>query len=111
MLYKLIFAAAYLWVFYMLYVYTMGVYRAKLSGRLQGLALLLLYPIVVVAALFDVLCNLTLACIIFAEPPKEWLVTARLKRHHASDGGWRAALAGYVCDRLLDPFDPTGDHC
>lgn len=108
---NLIYLAAYLWAFYALYVFTMGVYRAKLAGRLYGLSLALLYPIVVVAALVDLLCNLTIASIIFLEPPKELMVTTRLKRHHASDDGWRTAIAAYVCQNLLDAFDPDGDHC
>lgn len=111
MLINTLFALLYLWVFYMLYVFTMSVYRAKLAGRLCGFSLVLLYPLVVIAAAMDVLCNYTLACVIFLEPPQELLVTTRLQRHHTSDNGWRTTLAAYVCDNLLDPFDPTGDHC
>jgi hypothetical protein len=111
MIEKFLYALAFLWLFYTLYVFTMSVYRAKLAGRLCGLSLVLLYPVVVVAAVFDVVCNFTLACIVFWELPKELLVTARLQRHHARADGWRSALAAYVCDMLLDPFDPTGNHC
>lgn len=111
MLTDALFVFLYLWAFYALYVFTMSVYRAKLLGRLCGLSLVFLYPIVIIAAITDVLCNYTLACVIFLEPPKELLVTTRLQRHHASGNGWRQSLAAYVCDNLLDPFDPTGDHC
>jgi hypothetical protein len=128
-----IFIVGYLWIFYALYVFTMSVYRAKLSGRLCGFSLLLLYPVVLVAALADVLCQLTIATVVFLELPyTRWqrttvtvwhwsfdviylyvepLVTTRLKRLHESDEGWRTALAAYVCQNLLDPFDPYGDHC
>jgi len=131
--FDVVFAFLYLWLFYALYVFTMSVYRAKLSGRLCGFSLLLLYPFVLVAALVDVLCQLTIASVIFLELPRtcwqsttltiwrwsfnvtylyvEPLVTTRLKRLHASDEGWRTALAAYVCQNLLDPFDPDGDHC
>ena len=105
------FSLLYLWLFYALYVFTMSVYRAKLAGRLCGLSLVLLYPIVIIAALMDVVCNLTLATLVFLEPPQELLVTTRLKRYHASEDGWRTDLAAYVCENLLDPFDPTGEHC
>lgn len=111
MIKQAILMAAYLWVFYALYVLTMAAYRAKLAGRLSGVPLALLYPFVIVAALMDVVCNITIAALIFLEPPKEWLVTQRLQRHHTSDNGWRTSLAAYVCETLLDPFDPTGDHC
>ena len=130
---ELLFAVVYMWPFYVFYVLIMAVYRAKLAGRLCGFSLLLLYPFVLVAALVDVLCQLTIASVIFLELPRtcwqsttvtiwrwsfnvtylyvEPLVTTRLKRLHASDDGWRTALAAYVCQNLLDPFDPTGDHC
>jgi hypothetical protein len=111
MLIDALYALAYLWLFYALYVFTMSVYRAKLSGRLCGLSLVSLYPIVAIAAVMDVLCNYTFACVIFLEPPQELLVTTRLQRHHANNDGWRTTLAAYVCENLLDPFDPTGDHC
>ena len=104
-------AALFLWAFYALYVLVMGVYRAKLAGRLEGAPLVLLSPFVVIGAVMDVVCNLTIATVVFVEPPREWLVTKRLQRHHASNDGWRTVLAAYVCDRLLDPFDPTGNHC
>ncbi|WP_310614014.1 hypothetical protein [Limnohabitans sp.] len=130
---ELLFAVVYMWLFYVFYVLIMAVYRAKLAGRLGGLSLLLLYPFVVVGVLMDVLCQLTIASLIFFEPPRtcwqattvtvwrwsfevtylyiEPLVTTRLKRLHTSDMGWRTALAAYICQNLLDPFDPDGDHC
>jgi hypothetical protein len=126
-------AVVFLRVFYALYVFTMGVYRAKLQGRLGGAAAALLYEYVLIAAIADVVCQFTLATIIFLEfPHTRWqrttvtiwrwsfdvnylyiepLVTDRLQRHHAAGDGWRYTLAAYVCDQLLDPFDPEGDHC
>mgnify|MGYP000063470966 CR=1 FL=1 len=111
MLEQAILVTAYLWIFYVLYVLTMAAYRAKLAGRLNGFSKALLYPFVIVAALMDVICNITIAALIFLEFPKEWLVTQRLQRYHTSDNGWRTLIAAYVCENLLDPFDPTGDHC
>lgn len=127
------FAFIYLWLFYALYVFTMSVYRAKLSGRLCGFSLLLLYPFVLMAALVDVLCQLTIATVFFLELPRtcwqrttltlwgrtfdmtylyiEPLVTKRLQRYHGGNYGWRTIVAAYVCDKLLDPFDPDGNHC
>ena len=104
-------AFAYLWAFWLLYVATMGLYRAHLSGRLSGAARVLAYPLVAFAFAVDLLANWTLAVIVFADPPRERLVTARLKRYVAGPDGWRRRLAVAVCDNLLDPFDPTGNHC
>ena len=40
-----------LWLFYVFYVFTMGVYRVQLAGKLTGLSKVLLMPFVVVAVL------------------------------------------------------------
>ena len=108
---KIIFVIVALWIFYVFYVFTMGVYRVQLAGKLTGLSKVLLMPFVVVAVLMDVMCQMTVATIVFAELPKEWLVTARLQRYIAGSDGWRKTAAMYVCNNLLDPFDPNGKHC
>lgn len=107
----MLFVFLYLWVFYVFYVMTMGVYRAQLAGKLTGLAKVLLMPFVVVAVLMDIVCQMTAATLVFAELPREWLVTARLQRYMAGDDGWRKTAAVYVCSNLLDPFDPNNKHC
>jgi hypothetical protein len=94
-----------------MYVLVMGIYRAHLSHRLRGLVLVLSLPFVVIGFLMDVFANLTIASLVFLEPPREWLVTSRLQRYIAHGTGWRAAKARWICDNLLDVFDPSGDHC
>jgi hypothetical protein len=100
-----------LWGFWALFVFTMGCYRAKISGRLKGLNLVFAFPIVVLAAAVDVVSNLLIAPIVFLDAPKELLVTSRLKRYMAGPDCWRKSIADYVCESVLDIFDPTGDHC
>ena len=103
---------AYVWAFWALYVLSMGLYRAYLLKRLIGFTKVLAYPIVVFAGAVDVVANLTLANILFLDLPHELLVTTRLKRYKAGDiTGWRYALANYICENMLDVFDPSGDHC
>ncbi len=99
------------WALWALYVLVMGVYRAKLSGRLGPAATILAAPWVLLGFALDVLVNLTAASLLFAEPPREWKVTQRLQRHQLAGDGWRADLARWICDHLLDVFDPTGNHC
>jgi hypothetical protein len=53
----------------------------------------------------------TIASLVFLELPREWLVTDRLQRHMHKSIGWRFWLAKYICDHLLDVFDPSGNHC
>lgn len=104
--------AVFLWGFWGLYVLVMGLYRAHLSGRLSKPAYGLGSPYLAIGYAVDVLANLTVAVVVFAELPREWLVTQRLQRHIAQGmGTWRGYLAAWVCTHLLDVFDPSGDHC
>jgi hypothetical protein len=103
--------ALFLWVFWYAYILVMGLYRAHLAGRLTRFTYALALPALLVGYAMDVLANLTIASIVFLEPPREWLVTDRLKRHIARGTGWRAVKAEWICTHLLDVFDPRGDHC
>ncbi len=105
-------AVLYLWVFWFAYVLVMGLYRAHLSGRLGWPTYCLSLPVLVIGYVLDVVAQLTLATLIFCDVPQrgEWLVTDRLKRYSAGTG-WRKTVADWVCTHLLDPFDPTDNHC
>lgn len=94
-----------------MYVLVMGIYRAHLSHRLKGLVLVLSLPLVAIGYLMDVIANLTVASLLFLEPPRELLVTSRLQRYVALEQGWRFRIADWICNHLLDVFDPSGNHC
>ncbi len=102
---------AYLYTFWCAYVLVMGIYRAHLSQRLVGLNKVLALPVVGFGYLMDVAANLFIAPLVFLDRPREALVTARLIRYKRTDTGWRNRLATFICEHLLDVFDPTGDHC
>jgi hypothetical protein len=101
---------AWLWCFYALYALVMGVYRAHLAQRLSPFAYALLAPFVALGFVVDVLTNITIATLLFGEPPRELLLTTRLQRY-ITGTGWRRNVAAWVCDTLLDPLDPRGEHC
>jgi hypothetical protein len=107
----MIYTLLYLWAFWLLYVMVMGFYRAHLAGRLRGLPLVMAAPFIALGWLVDMLANMTIAVIAFLDLPRELLVTSRLQRYIATDTGWRYKLANAICSKLLDPFDPTGNHC
>jgi hypothetical protein len=125
-----------LFAFWHGYVHAMGLYRARLQGRLVGLSLIMSLPVVFVTFLLDVLLQFTVVALIFWEWPTEpgfttrqavkfgrtwtipwprgdWFVTDRLRRYIAAgpELGWRYKLAWATCYYLADPFDPTGAHC
>jgi len=102
---------AFLWAFWAMYVLVMGIYRAHLAKRLTAVTLCLSAPFIVLGYLMDVIANLTVASLVFLEPPRELLVTARLQRYVASGQGWRFTIADWICNHLLDVFDPSGNHC
>lgn len=110
-------AVVYIWVFWLVYVVVMGFYRAYLAKRLNRVTFVMATPVLVVGYLLDMFCQYTLACLLFWDRPSSWLkerlVTSRLQRYVAQgeSAGWRFKVASYICDNLLDPFDPTGNHC
>ena len=96
-----------LWV---LYLASMNLIRARDAGLLPRAAYVLGLPIVAAGVLLDALVNVTVCTLLFAELPREWLVTERVTRLERS-GGWRQVVASWVCHNLLDNFDPSGKHC
>lgn len=106
-----LYVVAYLYAFWCAYILVMGVYRAHMTRRLVGVTRGLALPVVLIGYALDVAANLTIAVLLFADPPREMLVTGRLIRYKAGPPGWRRSVAEYVCDNLLDPFDPRNDHC
>lgn len=105
------YAVLFLWALWYFYILVMGLYRAHLTNRLSVVQLILAAPALIVGYLMDVVANLTVACLLFKDIPREWLLTNRLKRYKKDDDGWRRDWAEWICTNLLDPFDPTGDHC
>lgn len=109
----------FLWAFWVLYVATMAVYRLHLAGVLKQrttsrFTLGMCYSLVGIAIAVDVIAQYTVATVFFLDLPKagERLVTDRLQRYVAQPRqDWRSAKAHYICEHLLDLFDPTGDHC
>jgi hypothetical protein len=100
-----------LYVLWLFYLAVMNLYRAKKANQISAVALWLGYPILVMGALLDLLVNMLLMTLIFAEWPRELLVTKRLERHVKTNQGWRSKLAYWICHNLLNAFDPSGDHC
>lgn len=97
-----------LWLWYLA---VMSLMRARDAGKLSRPAYILGLPILWSGLVIDVLVNVFVASILFFEPPRELLVTSRLKRLIHRRGGWRGRLAHWVCAKLLDQFDPSGHHC
>jgi hypothetical protein len=61
--------------------------------------------------LADVWFNWTTGTKMFKERPKELTFTARLIRHKKTGVGWQYGLAQWICEEMLNPKTPGGDHC
>jgi hypothetical protein len=96
-----------LWLFYLA---TMNLRRAREAGRLSRLVLAIALPILALAVAIDVAVNLVLATIVFFDRQREWTLSARLARYLVDPSRWRAELAMWIAEHLLDPFDPNGQH-
>lgn len=102
-------ALADLYLFFIMYVASMAMIRAHSERKLNGLLWVLCLPFVAISIVLDFINNVLVFSILFAELPREWLVTARLKRH-AVQHTLRGKIARYIGDLLLHPFDHTGNH-
>lgn len=70
------------------------------------------YVVLGIGLVLDLILTVVIGTVIFLSPPRlphELTFTARLKRHRAG-GGWRAMLAAWICEKLLNPFVADG-HC
>jgi len=93
-----------MWVLFLAYVPL----RANWS-RLPTTTKALGSVVVIVAFVCDVIFNAVIGTIIFLDIPREATFTKRvskLKRGLC----WRARLAKWICENLLDPFE-VGGHC
>ena len=108
----LIYLGAALAVTYLLYVFygcVMNVKRVRDMGKLTPIGYAFGYPTLLIGYALDVLCNVFVMTIVFAELPRETTVTARMKRHNRTSTGWRRRIVLFF-EPLLDPLDPSGDH-
>ena len=97
------------YVLWLLYLAVMNLRRAKKAGTLTRTAYVMGLPMLGVGLALDFLVNAIPMTIILLETPREWTVSARLKRHNQESSGWRKSVAAWF-EPLLDPFDHTGDH-
>lgn len=98
-----------LWVFYLA---VMNLKRSRDAGTIPKTALVLGYPLLIVGFTIDILVNISIGSLLFLEWPnyKRLSLSARMSYLVNNDHGWRAKLAKFIGENLLDPFDPSGKH-
>ena len=100
---------------YLLMVLTWVMYLAIMGliphrKELHPIAKVHAYILVAIGLLMDTILNVVVASVILLQPPREFLLTHRLQKN-IRRGGWRGRVSKWVCEHLLDQFDPKGHHC
>lgn len=94
---------------FVFYAAVMNIKRVHEMGKLNPLGKALGYPTLLIGYTLDVIVNLLVMTVVMLELPREWTVTARLKRHNLESTGWRLVVVKFL-EPVLDPLDPSGDH-
>lgn len=102
-------SAAGIYLLWVLYLAVMNLSRVHRLGTISRLAFVCGVPLLLLGLLVDVLVNCLVMTALFADLPKEALVTSRLQRY-ARGSGWRRRVALWFADHFLDDFDPSGKH-
>lgn len=98
-----------IYLLWILYLAVMNLSRAHRLGTISRLAFFCGIPLLLLGLLVDTLVNLFVMTLLFADLPRELLVTSRLQRY-AKGAGWRRRAALWFADHFLDDFDPSGKH-
>ena len=105
-------AAVLFWLMFGLYALVMGLYRAKLAGKLTPEQWVLGMPYVAVGIALDVLLNWTIGSLLLWDLPRERVMTTHMKRlRRDAPDSWGGRVSAWICDQGLDSLDPSGDHC
>lgn len=93
------------------YVFCMAMLRAHQAGGVTRFAWCLAFPFILASIVLDVALNFTVFALLTLDTPRrgEWTFSQRLNRL-VHDDGWRGAVARWLADNLLDPYDPSGAH-
>jgi hypothetical protein len=92
------------WLFYIAIMHLRLV-----RDRLHPFAKVNAYILLFFGLLLDVAVNVLVGTVVFADLPREWLLTERLKRMKREGKWWQRMTAYWICEHLLNQFDEG--HC
>ena len=98
---------------YLWFLYAMFVLRREhpLREKYGPFIFHLLVAPAYLGVLLDIFYQWTWACLVFWKLPQDLVLTKRLQRYRKTDVGWRTKLAAWICDHLLNRWDPEHHHC
>lgn len=93
----------------------LGIMNAmKNRDKISKAAWVFIGPLALVGVTLDCLLSVTFMTVMFADLPREFLLTSRLHRYRDQpqyEGTKRRKAAAWICENLLNAFDPDGKHC
>lgn len=104
------------WALWVLYLGVMNLDRVYDAGQFPPGAERVARLTLFVGYIQDFVYNIVWASVLFLDPPRELLVTSRLRRYKYGDrnlpsvSGWRLALTYWFVDNALDPYEHDGQH-
>ena len=109
-----------IWLFYCQFAGAISVYRLWMKKKLNLWNECLYFPMLVVFFIIDVIINWT-ALLVLGIPPRGCTTMSdRFQVYHTGlnlDGTPYSAskvqkdVGVFICEKLLNPVDPTGNHC
>ncbi len=97
-------------VTFLFYLAIMNAIRNK--PNISKPAWVFIAPIALVGVIFDFLLNVVIMTVLFFDLPREFLFTKRLERYRTTQVGTRREKAAcFICEKLLNAFDPKNKHC
>ena len=100
-----------IYLFYVGFAVSISIYRQFLKGSLNLINIVAFFPILTAFATIDVVLNYTLFLVLGWPPSHCYTISARLGWYHQYCTDWRHDMAVFVCEKLLNPIDPSGSHC
>lgn len=101
-----------LYIFYIGFALSVSIYRLWVKGTLNVFNKLVFAPILIIFIILDVIINCTILLLIMGFSPNHtFTITDRFYEYRHGNYGWKSKVAIFVCDKLLNTVDPTGNHC
>ena len=102
-----------IYLFYIGFAVAISVYRQWLKGTLNLWNKVLFAPVLISFFFLDVFVNYTVLLVLGWPPQGCHTISERLAEYHTTSNAsdFQKAVATFVCEKLLNPIDPTGAHC
>lgn len=103
--------------------YLLAMYWLRRQSQIRTWNFVVYYavlPLLYAGVVIDVIYNIIPGSIIFLQLPRygkragrkrEITLSMRLHNIRTFGWGWRLMVADFICERILNPYDPKNHHC